>query len=70
MGDEYFEELEDILIMSDIGINTVVKFVDKLKDRVKEKIEDTEVLKEVIIDELLITCLMSERKCNIKQNKL
>ena len=55
VGDEYFEELEDILIMSDIGINTVVKFVDKLKDRVKkEKIEDTEVLKEVIIDELLI----------------
>ncbi|UKI27607.1 MAG: signal recognition particle-docking protein FtsY [Bacilli bacterium] len=50
-----FEELEDILIMSDIGVNTVVKFVDKLKKRVKEEsIKDTDTLKEIIIDELLI----------------
>ncbi len=55
INDDYFEELEDILIMSDIGINTVMKFVDKLKDRVKrEKITDTDYLKEIIIDELLI----------------
>ena len=31
IDDDYFEELEDILIMADIGINTVMKFVDKLK---------------------------------------
>lgn len=55
INDDYFEELEYILIMSDIGINTVMKFVDKLKDRVKkEKITDTDYLKEIIIDELLI----------------
>ena len=41
--------------MSDIGVNTVVKFVDKLKKRVKEEsIKDTDTLKEIIIDELLI----------------
>lgn len=55
IDDDYFEELEDILIMSDIGVNTVVKFVDKLKKRVKEEsIKDTNTLKEIIIDELLI----------------
>ena len=55
IDDDYFEELEDILIMSDIGVNTVVKFVDKLKKRVKaESIKDTNTLKEIIIDELLI----------------
>ena len=55
IDDDYFEELEDILIMSDIGVNTVVKFVDKLKKRVKEEsIKDTDTLKEIIIDELLI----------------
>lgn len=55
IDDNYFEELEDILIMADIGINTVMKFVDKLKTRVKtEKITDSNYLKEVIIDELFI----------------
>lgn len=55
IDDDYFEELEDILIMADIGINTVMKFVDKLKSRVKEeKIKDTETLKEIIVDEMLI----------------
>ena len=35
VSEEYFEELENILIMADIGVNTVMKFMDKLKDRVK-----------------------------------
>lgn len=52
---DYFEELEDILIMADIGVDTVVKFVNLLRDRVKnEKITDAEELKNVIIDELFI----------------
>ncbi len=52
---EYFEELEEILIMADIGVNTVMEFVDKLKKRVKsENIENSEDLKEVIVDEMFI----------------
>ena len=55
LDEDYFEELEDILIMADIGINTVVKFVDKLKARVKtEKITDVNTMKDIIIDELFI----------------
>ena len=55
ISDDYFEELEDILIMADIGIDTVVKFVDMLKNRVKtEKIVDSNYLKDIIIDELFI----------------
>lgn len=55
IDEDYFEELENILIMSDIGVNTVMKFVDKLKKRVKEEnIKDSNILKEVIVDELLI----------------
>ena len=53
--DEYFDELEEILIMADIGVNTVMEFIDKLRDRVKkEDIQDTSVLKEIIVDELFI----------------
>ena len=55
IDDNYFEELEDILIMADIGVDTVVKFVDLLKKRVStEKITDADVLKEIIIDELFV----------------
>lgn len=55
LDDDYFEELENILIMADIGVNTVVNFVDKLKHRVvTEKITDTNKMKDIIIDELFI----------------
>ena len=55
IDDNYFEELEDILIMSDIGVDTVVKFVDLLRKRVSsEKITDANTLKDIIIDELFV----------------
>ena len=55
IDEDYFEDLEEILIMADIGVNTVMEFVDRLKDRVKkEKIESPEMLKEIIVDELFI----------------
>lgn len=59
--EEYFEELEEILIMADIGINTVMNFMDRLRDRVrKEKIEDASDLKEIIVDELFIIYVNDE----------
>ena len=55
VNEEYFEELEEILIMADIGVNTVMNFIDDLKARVsKEHIEKPEDLKEIIVDELFI----------------
>ena len=59
--DEYFDELEEILIMADIGVSTVMDFMDRLKTRVKhEKIEDLEYLKEVIVDELFVIYVEDE----------
>ena len=61
VNEEYFEELEEILIMADIGINTVMEFMDRLRLRVKnEKLEDPEILKEVIVDELFIIYVNDE----------
>lgn len=55
INEEYFEELEEILIMADIGVNTVMEFMNRLRNRVnKEKITDPNLLKEVIVDELFI----------------
>ena len=61
IDDEYFEELEQLLIMADIGVNTVMNFMDRLKSRVKsERITDTKTLNEVIIDELFIIYVEGE----------
>ena len=55
VSDEYFEELEEIFIMADIGVKTVMKFIDKLRKRVKsENISDSKDLMDVIIDEMFI----------------
>lgn len=55
VNEEYFEELESILIKADIGVSTTYNFLDRLRKRVKdEKIEDANYLKEVIIDELFM----------------
>ena len=61
VSNEYFEELEEILIMADIGVNTVMDFIDRLKYRVKhENITDSDDLKEVIIDEMFIIYVNNE----------
>lgn len=53
--EEYFDELEEILIMADIGVSTVIKFMDRLRMRVKnEKIDDPSLLNEIIVDELFV----------------
>ena len=59
--DDYFEELEETLIMADIGVNTVINFIDKLKKRVKkENITDSEELKDIIVDEMFIIYINNE----------
>ena len=71
VDEEYFEELEEILIMADIGVNTVMNFMEKLRKRVKEeKITDPEFLKEVIVDELFIIYVSGEiLSTNLKRNE-
>ena len=73
VNSEYFEELEEMLIMSDIGVNTVIKFMDRLVERAKsEKIDDPEVLKEIIVDELFIIYVNNEvlvNKINYSENE-
>ena len=59
--EEYFEELEEILIMADIGVSTVMDFMDRLRKRVRdENITDPSLLKEIIVDELFIIYVNDE----------
>ncbi len=61
IDDAFFEELEEILIMSDIGVMTALDLTEKLKKRVKEEqINDFAYLKEIIVDELLLIYVNGE----------
>lgn len=61
VSDEYFDELESLLIKADIGVKTVFEFLERLKKRVKkENITDTSFLKEVIVDELFMIYVEGE----------
>ena len=57
LGDEFYDDLEDLLISSDVSVNTAVEIVDEIKDRaIKEKIRDKDyvigLLKEELFDTL------------------
>lgn len=55
IDEDYFDNLEEILIMADIGVNTVMKIIERLKKRVKkENIQSPEDLKDIIVDEMFI----------------
>jgi len=61
INEEYFEELEDILITADIGVNTVMSFIERLRKRVKkENIINSNDLKEIIVDEMFIIYVKDE----------
>lgn len=74
IDDSYFEELEDILITADIGVNTVMSFMDRLKKRIKEEaIQDVEDLKEIIVDEMFMIYVNNQilvNKIQIQQDGL
>lgn len=53
VDEEFLDELEEALIMSDIGIETSTKIIGSLRERIKkEKIEDEEQVKEVLREEI------------------
>ena len=55
IDDDYFEELENVLIMSDVGVNMVMKIVDEIKKEVRlQNIQDPKEINEIIIDKMFV----------------
>ena len=54
VDEEFFEELEEILIQADVGFNTVMKLIDELKREVKlRNIQDPKEVQSVISEKLV-----------------
>ena len=53
VDEDLLEELEEVLIMSDVGVETSTKIISNLRDRIKkEKIEDAEDVKQALREEI------------------
>jgi signal recognition particle-docking protein FtsY len=73
VDDDFFEELEDLLIESDVGVTTVMDLVEKLKDESRTRnIKDTEQLKTVIAEVLsdFLTKNKQETQLNLNPDGL
>ena len=53
IDDDFYEEIEEILVMGDIGINTTTSIIEHLKEEVEEKkIKEPSECKQLLIDEI------------------
>ena len=50
IDDDFYEELEEILIMGDIGVNATNKIIERLKEQVKEMTENYNDISKQITD--------------------
>ena len=56
LGDEFYDDLEDVLISSDVSVNTAVEIVEEIKERaIKEKCRDKEYVVNLLKNELFET---------------
>ena len=56
LGEEFYEELEDILISSDVSVKTTMEIVDEIRDTaIKEKCKDKDYVVELLKTELFDT---------------
>jgi fused signal recognition particle receptor len=53
IDDDLFDSIEDIFIQADIGVETVIDFIDELKTEINLKeIKEPKLLEEIIVDKL------------------
>ena len=56
LGEDFYEELEDILISSDVSVKTTMEIVDEIRDTaIKEKCKDKDYVINLLKQELLDT---------------
>lgn len=67
VDEEFLEELEEALIMSDIGIETSIRIISNLRERMKkERVEDEERVKEILREEIEKILEISDNSLKLK----
>jgi len=61
VDDDYFDELEQILIEADVGVHEVIEIINATKSQVKlEKIVDPQTINDIVIDKIFISYASSD----------
>ncbi len=69
IDEELFDDLEEVLVTADVGVNTTMELIDRLRERVKEeKINEPEEVKTLLKDEIkkLMLESVSDNKLNLE----
>ena len=67
VDEELLEELEEALILSDVGFETSTKIIERLRDKIKtDRIEDSEEVKKELCN--IISDILSENDNSLKLN--
>ena len=62
LGDEFYEELEDILISADVSVKTTMEIIDEIRENaVKEKCKDKEYVIDLLKKELFETLEFADK---------
>ena len=71
ISDDFFDELEEIFVMADMGVDTVVNFIDELKTDIRtKKITDVKALQPIVVDKMFDIYLKGEVvNANLNFNK-
>ena len=70
IDDDFYDELEETLIMGDLGIDTTLKIIEDLKKKVKEAhIKEPEACRELLINIIRDQMLLDENAYDFEEKK-
>lgn len=70
IDDDFYEEIEEILVMGDIGINTTTAIIERLKEQVAEKkIKDSQECKQLLMDSIKAQMAVGETVYEFENRK-
>lgn len=70
IDDEFYEEIEEILVMGDIGIHSANAIIENLKEKVKEqRIKDPQECKTLLIDSIKEQMQVGDTAYDFEHNK-
>lgn len=70
IDEDFYEEIEEILVMGDIGINTTTFIIERLKEQVSEKhIKDPQECKQLLMDSIKEQMAVGEKAYEFENRK-
>lgn len=70
IDEDFYEEIEEILVMGDIGINTTTSIIERLKEQVAEKhIKDPQECKQLLMDSMKEQMTVGEKAYEFENRK-